>query len=167
MIHALFLTAALAITPTPPEVCAKPCAISPVGVELVARFEGFSPYPYKDVAGLLTIGYGHLITPGEVFTILPPAQARELLIKDLATAEKGVNRSVRVRLFRHQFDALCSFAFNVGTGALKNSTLLKKVNAEQHSVVPEQFLRWVNAGGRFVRGLMIRRQAEAELYRGE
>jgi lysozyme len=63
-----------------------------------------------------------------------------------------------------QFDALVSFTFNLGSGALQRSTLRRKVNREEHDEVPEQFMRWVWAGGRKLRGLMRRREKELLLY---
>lgn len=65
-----------------------------------------------------------------------------------------------------RFDALVSFTFNLGGGALQRSTLRRKVNREEHEDVPREFLRWVWAGGRKLRGLVRRREAEALLYQG-
>lgn len=137
------------------------------GLNLIKRFEGFSPTIYLDAAGLPTIGYGHLLRPGEAEMfqngISEPA-AQALLTKDVWSAEQAVLRLIKVPLTDGQFDALVSFTFNLGGGALQRSTLRRKVNREEHSDVPDQFLRWVWAGGRKLRGLMRRRKAEATLY---
>ena len=137
------------------------------GLNLIKRFEGFSAVIYLDAAGLPTIGYGHLLREGEhnmfKYGITEPA-AQALLAKDVWSAERAVLRLIRVPLTDGQFDALVSFAFNLGGGALQRSTLRRKINREAHFEVPEQLMRWVWAGGRKLRGLARRRRAEAALY---
>ncbi len=73
-------------------------------------------------------------------------------------------RLIKVPLTDGQFDALVSFTFNLGSGAFQRSTLRRKVNREEHDEAPEQFMRWVWAGGRRLRGLVKRREAEIGLY---
>lgn len=90
--------------------------------------------------------------------------AEKLLRKDTKIAVSGVNRQTNVRLNSNQADALISFTYNVGEGALKKSTLLKKVNQERHDEVPPEFLKWNKAGGKVIKGLTRRRIAEADLY---
>lgn len=82
----------------------------------------------------------------------------------MGTAERAVLRLISVPLTDGQFDALVSFTFNLGAGALQRSTLRRKVNREEHEDVPAEFLRWVWAGGRKLNGLIRRRRAEATLY---
>jgi lysozyme len=141
--------------------------ITQEGLNLIKHFEGFEPEIYLDAAGLPTIGYGHLIRPGEhkMFEngITEPA-AQALLAKDVWSAERSVLRLISVPLDDGQFDALVSFTFNLGGGALQRSTLRRKVSREEHHEVPEQLMRWVWAGGRKLKGLARRRAAEAELY---
>lgn len=145
--------------------CQKNCRFSEQGVQLVRTFEGYSPFVYEDSAGLATIGFGHLIRPGEKFVEpLLGEDAERLLIRDLLPAGKGVNSFVTIPLRQAQFDALGSFTFNLGTGSLKSSTLLKRVNENRHDDVPPEFLKWVNAGGKRINGLVARRQAEADYY---
>jgi lysozyme len=84
-----------------------------------------------------------------------------LVIKSKAAA---VNARVSVPLFQGQFDAVVSWTYNLGEGALKSSTMLKKINAGQHEQVPAQMKRWIRAGGKVVKGLERRREAEAALY---
>ena len=96
--------------------------------------------------------------------IVDGAAAEELLRRDVETAERAVLRLIRVPLEDGRFDALSSFAFNLGSGALQRSTLRRKVNRGEHDAVPAEFGRWVWAGGRKRRGLMRRREAEAALY---
>ncbi len=82
------------------------------------------------------------------------ATAEELLRRDVKTAERAVLRLIRMPLEDGRFDALCSFAFNLGAGALQRSTLRRKVNREEHDAVPGEFQRWVWAGGRRLKGLI-------------
>lgn len=141
--------------------------ITQEGLELIKRFEGFESEIYFDAAGLPTIGYGHLLRAGEAEmfkTGISPEAGVALLIKDVLSAEQAVLRLIHVPLRDGQFDTLVSFTFNLGSGALQRSTLRRKVNREEHDEVPEQFMRWVWAGGRRLRGLLRRRSEEAALY---
>lgn len=136
-------------------------------LSLIKRFEGFSPTIYMDAAGLPTIGYGHLLRPGETEMFqrgISHEAATALLIKDVEAAERSVLRLISVSLTNGQFDALVSFTFNLGSGALQRSTLRRKVNREEHADVPTEFMKWVWAGGRKLKGLVKRRQAETLLY---
>lgn len=141
--------------------------ITKEGLNLIKRFEGFESEIYLDAAGLPTIGYGHLIRKGEhkIFENgISESAAGALLAKDVWAAESAVLRLINVPLTDGQFDALVSFTFNLGSGALQRSTLRRKVNREEHEEVPAEFMRWVWAGGRKLRGLIRRRSAEAMLY---
>jgi len=135
------------------------------GIDLIKRFEGFSRTVYFCPAGYQTIGYGHVVKPHEDFSAgIDEAQAEELLRQDAAIAEQAVLRLINVPLTDCQFDALVSFTYNLGGGALQRSTLRRKINREEHADVPEQFMRWVWAGGRKLKGLVRRREAEVKLY---
>jgi lysozyme len=83
----------------------------------------------------------------------------------IAPKAAAVNARVSVPLFQGQFDAVVSWTYNLGEGALKSSTMLKKINAVRHDEVPGQMKRWNRAGGKVLKGLERRREAEAELYR--
>lgn len=135
------------------------------GIGLIKRFEGFSPTVYICPAGYPTIGYGHLVRETERYEqIITEAEAEDLLRRDVHAAENAVLRLIDVPLTDSQFDALVSFTFNLGAGALQRSTLRRKVNRQAHSEVPEQFMRWVWAGGNKLPGLTIRRAAESNKY---
>lgn len=134
------------------------------GLNLIKRFEGFSSTVYVCPAGYPTIGYGHLVREGEQFTSISTSEAEDLLIKDVAFAERAVLRLVDAPLADGQFDALVSFTFNLGSGAFQRSTLRRKVNRQAHSEVPGQLMRWVWAGGRRLKGLTLRRAAESKSY---
>lgn len=135
-------------------------------------------YEYLDPVNLLTIGYGHLLTESEkrtgVLTIkgtsvrykngLSIQQVLDLKTQDLAKYETAVRNSVKVPINQNQFDALVSFAFNCGVGALQSSTLLKMLNQKNYNGAADQFLRWDKAGGKVLSGLTRRRQAERALF---
>ena len=151
------------------------------GKKLLAQWEGIEEKAYKDSVGKLTIGVGHLILPDELssgkITIqgqavsyangLTNEQVFDLLAQDLVRFEEGVNNLVTVSLTQNQFDALVSFSFNLGVSSLKESTLLKRINAKDFDDVPNQFMRWVKAGGKTVQGLVNRRANEVKLWKGE
>lgn len=139
---------------------------SDLGIELIKKHEGVRLEPYQDVAGLWTIGIGHLIKPGEEFTSISEEEAEDILRKDLEKAEKCVINGVKTPLSQSEFDALVSFVFNVGCQAFRNSTLLRLVNRGEMDDAAEQFARWNRAGGKAVKGLTNRRLAERELFLG-
>jgi lysozyme len=137
------------------------------GLDLIKRFEGFSPTIYICPAGYPTIGYGHLVRDHEQDRYqqgITEQEAEDLLRRDVQLAERAVLRLIDVPLTDGQYDALVSFTFNLGAGALQRSTLRRKVNREEHAEVPAQLMRWVWAGGRKLKGLQRRRSAEAEVY---
>ncbi len=141
--------------------------ITSEGLELIKEFEGFSPKIYIDPAGLMTIGYGHLVQQEEIAifqTGISKIQAEELLLKDVAKAQNAVLRLTKTTLTDGQYAALVSFTFNLGAGAYQRSTLRRKVNRQEHDEAPAEFRRWVWAGGKKLPGLIRRRNAEAKLY---
>lgn len=132
---------------------------------LVKYFEGCELTAYTCPAGILTIGYGHTgrdVKPG---MCISQARADELLRSDLATCIAAVNRMVKVPLTHGQFDALVSFGYNLGLEALRNSTLMKLVNAGRMDAAAGEFGKWVHSKGKVLDGLVKRRKAEANLFR--
>jgi GH24 family phage-related lysozyme (muramidase) len=141
--------------------------ITQAGIDLIKQFEGFSPTVYICPAGYPTIGYGHVVKPDErqqFASGITPEQAEALLRQDVQSAERAVLRLITVPLTDGQFDALVSFTFNLGAGALQRSTLRRKVNRGDHAAAPAEFRKWVWAGGNKLNGLLIRRVAEALIY---
>lgn len=142
--------------------------ISKLGLNLVRHFEGMYLRGYKCPANVWTIGYGHTgLVDGKPIhgnMIITEEKAIELLQQDMTVFENAVKDSVKVPLTQNQFDALVSFAFNVGAGALRNSTLLKLLNQGKYEEVPAQFLRWNKGGGKVLAGLTRRRKAEGHLF---
>ena len=140
------------------------------GLNLIKRFEGFSSTIYICPAGYPTIGYGHVVLAHEqdqFATGITQAEATELLRKDVRIAERAVLRLISVPLTDGQFDALISFTFNLGAGALQRSTLRRKVNRGEHQAVPAELMKWVWAAGKRLPGLVRRRQAEVVAYASE
>jgi len=138
--------------------------INDKGLKLIKDFEGCKLSAYKDIVGVLTIGYGSTgshVTPG---LKISQEEADELLIKDLRRFEDGVEKLVTCKLNDNQFSALVCFSFNVGLGSLKSSTMLKLLNANDFTAAAEQFLRWDKAQGKKIAGLTRRRAAERALF---
>ena len=138
--------------------------ISNKGKDLIKKYEGCKLEAYKCPAGIWTIGYGH--TDGNVTsgTIISQEQADKLFNQDIKKFEKGVGQMVKVLVNQNQFDALVSFSFNLGLGALQNSTLLKKLNTKDYQGAANEFDRWVYGGGKKLEGLVRRRREEKELF---
>jgi GH24 family phage-related lysozyme (muramidase) len=141
-------------------------SLSQQGLDLIKGFEGLRLSAYQDSVGVWTIGYGHTagVRPGDRIT---QAQAEAYLRQDTGWAQQAVRDNVKVPLTQGQFDALTSFTFNLGAGALKGSTLLRELNAGHYSAAKSEFGKWVHAGGRTLDGLVRRRAAEAALFGGQ
>ena len=136
---------------------------SDVGIELIKKYEGCVLKSYKCPSGVWTIGYGHTngVKSGMQIT---KAQALDYLKQDLSVFEKAVTNYVKVPLNQNQFDALVSFSFNCGSGALKTSTLLQKLNSSDYNGAANEFLKWNKSNGKVLNGLAKRREEEKELF---
>jgi lysozyme len=143
-----------------------------IAAEVIKEFEGYSSEPYLCPANVPTIGYGNTMYPnGERVTMDDPEiteeQSTEMLMDTIKSVEKQVKNVVEVKLPAHKFAALISFTYNVGIGNLSNSTLLAWVNSNpNYSQIPSQFRRWNRGGGKVLKGLIRRREAEIELWEG-
>ncbi len=136
------------------------------GRMFIESWEGLYLHAYDDGTGVWTIGYGHTtaagpprVYPGQRITA---QQADDILSADLHSVENEVNRVVSYPINQNQFDALVSFDFN--TGGLHRSSLLRDINAGRLGRVHNDFMMWVHAGGRVLRGLVNRRTAESRLF---
>jgi len=139
--------------------------ISHKGVELIKLFEGCRLETYLDAADVPTIGYGSTGSHVRMGMKITKEEAEQLLLDDLKRFEAGVSEQVTVPLNQNEFDALVSFSFNVGLGALNRSTLLRMLNdGASKSVVASQFLRWNKVNGKPLEGLTRRRKAERALF---
>lgn len=148
------------------------------GKLLLKEWEGLLTKVYTDSGGALTIGIGHCLTrsertSGKLIIDGQPVDYREglsepqcwaLLAQDLEDTEALVNDAVTVQLTQNQFNALASFALNVGTSAFRQSTLLQRLNQGLYDQVPLQLRRWVYDNGVVVRGLINRREKEISLW---
>ena len=145
--------------------------MSPEGMNaLLKKFEGCKLSSYRCPANVCTIGYGHtsaagapMVTDGMKIT---QQQADDILSRDLVKFETAVHNMVHQPLNQRQFDVLVDFAYNAGAGALKSSTLLKKVNAGNFNEVPAELMKWTKGkipgkGMQVLPGLLRRRQAES------
>ena len=134
------------------------------GISIVKSFEGCKLTAYLCPAKVWTIGYGTTSNVKQGMTITPD-QANKLLAQDIAKFEASVDNLVTSNISENQFSALVSFAYNLGAGNLKSSTLLKKVNANPNDVtIKAEFVKWNKAGGKILDGLIRRRKVESELY---
>lgn len=141
--------------------------ISDNGISFIADYEDFYATPYRGLDYQNeTIGYGHVILPGENFENLTVEEAKALLQKDLQSFVHVVNiMTIGLDLKKCQFDALVSFSYNCGANALKDSTLLKDIKAgASYETIKEDFLMWCNCNGERALGLYRRRYDEFEMY---
>ena len=138
------------------------------GINLIKQFEGFAPEPYLCPAGKLTVGYGHIVKQNEKKSyesrVLTEKECTVLLKRDILRYEKAVDKYITVMITQNQFDALVSFTYNLGTGALKRSTLRRKLNLGEFAGIPNEIQRWNKCNGKPLAGLTRRREAEAKLF---
>lgn len=133
--------------------------------------EGLRYGAYKDSAGVWTIGYGHTGADVKEGMRITRAEADRLFDLDFSRFERGLNDMLEVdgikELSQGQFDALLSFAYNLGLAKLRGSTLWRKAKANPNDpTIPDEFKRWVYAGGIKLLGLENRRAAEAAMWKG-
>lgn len=138
------------------------------GIALIKHFEGCRLTAYKCPAGIWTIGYGHTgyvsgkkIKEGMTIT---QQGADTLLSQDISLFVKAVNASLTGTITQNQFDALVSFAYNIGINAFKISTLLKLVNQKKFNLIHDEFLKWDKVNKKSCEGLKNRRIKESELF---
>ena len=145
--------------------------IDKAGLDLIKRFEGFRSKPYRDAVGVPTIGYGltHYID-GRKVTMHDHSMSEEtasfmLEMQVNQIYGQAVNAYVQVPITQNQFDALVSFAYNLGSNALRKSTLLHRINeGAEDKLIANEFMKWTHAGHHVLKGLVARRDAEDALY---
>lgn len=137
--------------------------INPEGIAFIKQWEGLRLDAYKCSAGEWTIGYGHTATAKEGMKITQ-TEAERLLYQDLSLYETAVTRAVTAQLSDNQFAALVSWSYNVGITAMRNSSLIRKLNQGDYGSVPGELARWNKVKGKVNRGLSNRRAAEAGLW---
>lgn len=131
--------------------------------EFIKRWEGYSETAYQDTGGVWTIGYGHTkgVKPGMKIT---KEQALAYLSEDLQWVEAALAKRVKVALTQNQYDALCSFVYNIGETQFAGSTCLKRLNAKDYIGAAEALTWWNKDDGRVVQGLVNRRNDEKKLF---
>lgn len=138
---------------------------SQVGVDLIKRWEGLRLTGYLCPAGVPTVGYGSTGPDVTVGMKITEAEAEARLKKHLEVLENGLRDLIRVPVNQNEFDALVSFAYNVGSTAFRRSTLLRLLNdGADRKVVAAEFPRWNKVDGKPVGGLTNRREDERKLF---
>lgn len=132
-------------------------------LEALKGFEGLRTEAYRCPAGRWTIGYGHTLTAREGMTVTEE-QADHLLREDIKSIERWLT-SQNIVTEQHQFDALVSFIFNLGTGQFCSSTLRKVIlRGGSPEEIRRQWMRWVHVGKKVMPGLVKRREWEVNLF---
>jgi lysozyme len=140
--------------------------ISQKGINLIKSYEGLMLHAYKPLPTekYYTIGYGHYGADVNKTDTISASEAEALLKKDVAKYADGVSKLVKVAINQNQFDALCSFSYNLGLAALASSSLLRLLNAGDFIRASKEFDAWVHAGGHLLQGLVKRRNEEQALF---
>jgi len=155
--------------------------VSPAAIHMIKHHEGVRTRPYRCPALLWTVGVGHVIDPSHAAVkyeerrtlpipdgwdrILTMGEVDAILAQDLGRFERGVARLCPAAVnHQGQFDALVSFAFNVGLGNLQRSGLRMKHNRGEFEEAAAEFMKWSKAGGKVLKGLVNRRRDEQRLY---
>lgn len=141
-------------------------AVSAAALVGIATHEGYRSEAYKDAVDIPTIGFGETagVKMGDETT---PERALVQLLESTEKHADAIRQCIRVPLYQHEFDAYISLAYNIGTRAFCQSTLVKKLNAKDYAGACEEIRRWNKAGGKVLPGLVKRREAEYRMCMGE
>lgn len=150
-------------TATQKRTLSRNLTLSPQAAETLKKLEGLRLRAYGDVGGKRTIGYGHLMLPGEPDRITQE-QAEALFRTDVRRHEKALRELAPVPLWQSEYDALVLFIYNVGVEAFRKSTMRKYLLALNYPQASHQFGRWINVNGKPVKGLIRRRELERKLF---
>jgi lysozyme len=142
--------------------------INGAALDLIKSFEGWRSKAYRDAVGVWTIGYGHTSMAGEPQVrrgmVISEAEGEAILRRDVEKFAIGVAKAITRKVNDNQFGALVSFAYNVGLGGFRKSSVLTAVNSGQFDRVPHRLMLWNKAGGKVLPGLTRRRKAEGDLF---
>jgi lysozyme len=143
--------------------------INASGLHIITVSEGFSSTPYRCPAGVATQGFGSTrLADGSRVKMGSPSitkdEGKALLRQHLDHVESDIRSLIRVPLNENEFSALCSWVFNLGSGRLQSSTLRAKLNRGNRLGAANEFPKWRRAGGRILKGLVLRREAERQLF---
>lgn len=136
-------------------------------IDMIKQFEGLRLSTYKCTSGRNSIGYGTTYIDNQPIASnlrITEDQASELLVKDVEKISKQISNLLRVNITQNQFDALVSFAYNIGINQFARSALLRLINIDDIEGASKQFIRWNKSGGVEQSGLTRRRIAEADLF---
>ncbi len=139
--------------------------ISEAGIVLIKKWEGFRARAYRDIVGIWTIGFGSTKIQGrrvQPYDVVTEDEAVDLMKHELEYEVYPVLN--QLELNQNQFDALCSFIYNLGSTAFQKSTLRKKIVERDYTGAASQIIRWNRAGGHEVAGLTARRKEESDLF---
>lgn len=137
--------------------------ISQNGIDFIKSVESFASHAYQDAGGF-SIGYGHYMGKQPVMQTVTPQQAEDLLVKDLQTAEAAVHNYVKVPITQNQHDAMVSLAFNIGSGAFMNSSVVRLLNAGDVQGAADAFRLWDKSQGAVNNALVARRESERAVF---
>lgn len=146
--------------------------VSNAGIQLIKHHEGVRYKPYTCPAGLWTVGFGHLIGDGKFLPkewnkTFTQGEVDAILKRDLSRFERGICKMLpNVLLRQHEFDALCSFAFNLGLGSFQRSTIRQALLRGDKETAMESLIKYCRAGGKILKGLQNRRLDERKLFLG-
>lgn len=140
-------------------IAAKALALSASALVAIATWEGYSENAYTDIVGVWTVGFGttHGVKQGHK---TDPVAALNRKLSDVQKFEGAIKQCVNVPLHQYEYDAYLSLAYNIGPTAFCNSTLVRRLNAQDYEGACKEILRWNRAGGQVVKGLDNRRKAE-------
>ena len=141
-------------------------AVSAAALVGIATHEGYRSEAYKDTVGVPTIGFGETagVKMGDKTT---PERALVQLLESTEKHADAIRQCIHVPLYQHEFDAYVSLAYNIGAGNFCRSTLVKKLNAKDYAGACDEIKRWNKVGGKVLPGLVIRREAEYRMCKGE
>ncbi len=142
-------------------------AVSCACIAGIASYEGFVDHTYKDAVGVKTIGYGHTGSDVKDNQKVTRTQARALLVKDAGVHWEAIRQYIKVPLYQYEADAYTSLAYNIGVGNFRRSSLLKKLNKGDYAGACTAIKSWVYAGGKKLKGLVKRREAEYKMCIGK
>ena len=143
--------------------------INAAGLDIIKRYEGWSSSVYLCPAARYTIGWGSCWDgKGRPITAKHPditeVTGTAYLRREISHVEKAIGRLIKAELTENMFSSLCSWAYNVGTGNLQRSTLRMKLNRGNYEAAADEFPKWRRGGGRILKGLVLRRASERELF---
>jgi len=143
--------------------------INEAGLDLIKHYEGWRASVYMCSAARATIGYGSTWDRnGDAVTLehadITPQQGEYLLLREVRHSEATIRKLIKAELTPNMFSSLCSFVYNVGSGNFQRSTLRMKLNRGQYTDASNEFRKWKKAGGKTIRGLVIRRREETRLF---